>query len=182
MKLTDTVVPSDTDFSPVIGWFPCHSTCLLCVLSCRSGWLHLHRRCLIMGRSRTSPQLRLWETPAPWLDPPTKIPPPLTTAPSLSPLTQKTRRRKIAQSDSSWLVEVIRVSKVDIYPVGWSWSRDTRNKIYWVLGWVVATVDPHASDLEQVSMSLLQSCFRKAADCSSSHQVVEPLFLSKWFV
>ncbi len=80
------------------------------VCFCRSGRLQRSWRCLIMGRSRTSPQLRPWGTPAPWLAPATKTPPPSITAPSPSHQTPRTRRRKTARSDSSWPEEAIRVS------------------------------------------------------------------------
>lgn len=63
-----------------------------------------------MGRSRTSPQLLPWETRAPWSAPATRTPPRSTTAPSPCRRTQRTRRRKTARSDSSWLEVAIRVS------------------------------------------------------------------------
>lgn len=80
------------------------------VLLCRSDQLQFSWKCLIMGRSRTSPQLRPWGTPAPWLAPATRTPPPSTMAPSPSHQTRRTRRKKTARSDSSWPEEAIRVS------------------------------------------------------------------------
>lgn len=77
---------------------------------CRSGRLQSSWRCLIMGRSRTSPQLHPWGTPAPWLAPATRTPPHSTTAPSPSHPIRRTRRRRTARSGSSWRGEATRVS------------------------------------------------------------------------
>lgn len=75
---------------------------------CRSGRLQPSWRCLIMGRSRTSPLLRPWGTPAPWLAPATRTPRRSTTAPSPSHPTR--RRKRTAQSGSSWRGAATRVS------------------------------------------------------------------------
>lgn len=79
-------------------------------------WLQLKKKCLIMGRSRTSPQPRPCATPAPWLAPPSRTRPLSTTALSPSHQTQRTRRKKTGPSASSWREEVIKVSHRTKYP------------------------------------------------------------------
>ena len=102
--------------SPVIGQFCIAHTffpnrCIgLVFCRCRSSRLQPSWRCLIMGRSKTSPQPRPWGTPAPWLAPAARTPPPWTMGLSPSPPTQRTRRRRIDPSGQYSRGEETRVS------------------------------------------------------------------------